>query len=418
MAVMVRRGMLGRTAVICALGAVMLGAVLVLFLNHKHPGSEPSRIQRRIPAEYFGLTINGIGRRLPWPDVEFSGVRLWGAIYWAEINPAPGIYNWTRFDAILVAAERHHVDVVFNLAFTPRWAASVPDAAPAFSPGASSAPADIKHWEDFITAALQRAAGRIRYWEIWNEPEDPKYYSGDIATMVRLQRRAFEIIKASDPSLQVITPSFIGTAEGFRWQSDFLAAGGGKYADIIGFHGYWDDPKPEALIPIIVRIKTLLAAHGLADKPLWDTESGWPASLNDQDLQSAFVARSYLLRWSFGIDRFYWYAYEGGGANFGKLWDPKLGLLRPGQAYRTIQRWLVGAAPSGPIERNGRVWTLKLDLKDGRSALAVWMPEGTSSFASGSDYDRYETLDGDNHVVVNDAVEIGPKPVLLIAKAR
>lgn len=399
------------------LSLVALGASLVWLLNHKEPSSDPSRIHQRIPATYFGLTINGIGGHVPWPEFGFAGVRLWGAIYWAEINSAPGIYDWSRFDEILVAAQRNQVDVVFNLAFTPRWAASVPDAAPAFSRGASSPPSDIRHWEAFITAALQRAAGRIRYWEIWNEPEDPNYYSGDVATMIRLQQRAYEIIKDSDPSLQVITPSFIGTADGFRWQAEFLAAGGGKYADIIGFHGYWDDPKPEALIPIMVRLKTLLEQHGLAGKPLWDTEAGWPATLNDQDLQAAFVARSYLLRWLYGVDRFYWYAYEGGGASFGKLWDAKLGLLRAGHAYRTVQRWLVGAMPSGPVDQNGGVWSLPLDLQDGRSALAVWMTDGKSNFASGSAYDRYETLDGASHAVVNDAVEIGPMPVLLIAKA-
>src|ERR1700758_2983041 len=99
-----------------------------------------SHVNVVIPPTLFGMTINAIGQSQPWPALKFDGVRLWGAIYWAQINPAPGIYNWARFDAILAAAELEHVEIVLNLAFTPRWAASVKDAPPAFTPGASSPP--------------------------------------------------------------------------------------------------------------------------------------------------------------------------------------------------------------------------------------------------------------------------------------
>jgi hypothetical protein len=372
------------------------------------------RVGRAIPADYFGLTINEIGLKSPWPALSFSGVRLWGAIYWAEFNPAPGVFNWTRFDAILDVAQRHNVDVIFNLAYTPQWAASVKDAAPGFSPGASSPPADIRYWEDFVQAAVKRAAGRIRYWEVWNEPEDPIYYSGDIASMVRLQQRAFEIIKGVDPTLMVITPSSNGTAKGFRWQEAFLAAGGGKFADILGFHGYWDNPNPEAMVGIIERFKQLFAAYGLAGKPVWDTEGGWPATLSDPDAQASYVARSYLLQWSFGVDRFYWYAYEGGGATWGKLWDRGRGVLAPGIAYRTVYRWLAGSVILHELERSGPVWRIELRLQDGRKAIAVWTTGRRMAYASPSGYARLEDLYG-SETPIRGSVEIGPKPVLLIS---
>ncbi len=89
-----------------------------------------------------------------------------------------------------------------------------------------------------------RAAGPgIKYFEIWNEPQDPKYYSGDIATMVEMQKRAYQIIKASDPSLVVLTPSSNGTPDGYRWQRDLHGAGRGRYADVFAFHGYVSEPE-------------------------------------------------------------------------------------------------------------------------------------------------------------------------------
>jgi hypothetical protein len=382
------------------------------------------RVGTTIPADYFGMTMNYIGlQNFPqssaqnsWPDFDFGGVRLWGAIYWAQINPAPGIYNWARFDAILDAAAKHHVDVIFTLAFTPRWAATEKDAEPFFSRGGSSPPADPASWQDFIRAAVARAAGRIRYWEIWNEPEDPKYYSGDVATMVELQKSAFETIKAIDPSLMVLTPSSIGSVEGFKWTSKFLAAGGGQYADILAFHGYWDHPDAEPVVDIIRRFKDLYAANGLAGKPIWDTEAGWQSTMFDEERQAGFIARSYLLRWSLGINRFYWYAYEGGGGNFGKLWDPGRGLLLPGVAYRTVHHWMVGATVKGALEHHGSVWSLALRLSDGRHAIAVWDVAGRSRYALPANYDRYQRLDGQDAPIVNGTVEIGSQPILAMAK--
>jgi hypothetical protein len=35
-------------------------------------------------------------------------------------------------------------------------------------------------------------------------------------------------------------------------------------------------------------------------------------SITDQDKQVAFVAQSYLLHWSYGVERFYWYSWNGG----------------------------------------------------------------------------------------------------------
>lgn len=375
------------------------------------------RIGTKIPADYFGMTINNIGlQTTPWPDLEFGGVRLWGAIYWGQINPAPGVYDWARFDAILAAAERHHVDVVFTLAATPRWAAANMDAGPSYNPGASSPPAEMTAWENFIRAAVARAAGRIRYWEVWNEPEDPVFYSGDVATMVKLQKSAFETIKAIDPSLMVLTPSSIGSVAGFKWMSAFLAAGGGRYADIIAFHGYWNHPDAEPVVDIIRRLKDLFASNGLSGKPIWDTEAGWQSTIFDEERQAGFIARAYLLRWTLGIDRFYWYAYEGGGGNFGKLWDPSRGLLSPGVAYRTVHTWLVGSTVQGALEHHGSVWSLALRLPDGRDAIAVWDIAGRSHYALPANYDRYQQLDGREVGIVKGVVDIGPQPILAMTK--
>jgi len=379
--------------------------------NAANGAPNANRINAVIPPTLFGMTINAIGLRQPWPDLKFAGVRLWGAIYWAQVNPAPGVYNWTRFDAILQAAEQEHVDVVFNLAFTPRWAAAVKDAPPAFRPGASSPPADLASWDAWVRAAVTRAAGRVKYWEIWNEPEDPKYYSGDVATMVQMQKRAYEIIKGADPSLIVLTPSSNGTPDGYRWQQAFMAQGGGQYADVFAFHGYVSEP--EAVIGIITRFKEILAAHGLSARPIWDTEAGWSSWEDNQD---GCLARAYILKWISGVDRFYWYEFAGGGTDFGKLWEPARGLLPGGVAFRTVQAWLVGATVVAVASSAPSLWRVELRLQDGRTGVMLWTTKGRSAYRVDPRYGRYQTLDGGEGAISDGAVEISPKPVLLLER--
>ena len=62
----------------------------------------------------------------------------------------------------------------------------------------------MQYWDEFIRAVISHAAGKIRLWETWNEPQSPDsvFYCGDVSTMVELQRRAYEIIKATRPQVQ------------------------------------------------------------------------------------------------------------------------------------------------------------------------------------------------------------------------
>jgi hypothetical protein len=61
-----------------------------------------------------------------------------------------------------------------------------------------------------VTAIASHAGTRITYWELWNEPQDPEYYCGDMQTLLTMAQHAYGIIKSINPAAQVITPT--GTA--------------------------------------------------------------------------------------------------------------------------------------------------------------------------------------------------------------
>lgn len=72
-------------------------------------------------------------------------------------------------------------------------------------------------------------------------------------------------VHTGHPDAKAIGPTTVGVHDLTGWTS-FLNAGGGDAYDHIAVHGYND---PAALNPW----KKLLADHGLADKPIWQTEA-------------------------------------------------------------------------------------------------------------------------------------------------
>src|SRR5262249_15346478 len=128
---------------------------------------------------------------------------------------------------------------------------------------------------------------------------------------------------------------------GPQWMAHFLAAGGGDYADIMSFHGYWDQ-NGDSIADVVLNFKKVFAAHKQGLKPIWDTEANWgpTTELTDPDSQAAFLAKYFLLHWSLGVSRLFWYAYD--NEYWGTLWNAN-GKTKAGRAYDEVRKWMVGA---------------------------------------------------------------------------
>ena len=103
------------------------------------------------------------------------------------------------------------------------------------------------------------------------------------------------------------------------------ASGGGTSADIIAFHGYFTTRAEDLPVLVLPAYQKELNTHGLAGKPIWDTEAGAPVSqfANEAD-RAAYLAKYYLLHWSLGISRFVWYSWD--NSLWGTLWSPGTGV--------------------------------------------------------------------------------------------
>jgi polysaccharide biosynthesis protein PslG len=370
-----------------------------------------------IPASFFGMTVLNFIQVSP--AVPFGTTRTWDAypgMDWSDENPARGIYHFATLDQFLAKSAESGTDVVYTLGRTPRWASSKPNAPGPYGPGQCAPPARMEDWDNFLMALATHAAGKIHYWELWNEPDGSKaFYCGDISAMVTMARHASAILKAVDPTAVLLSPGVTGPP-GPAWLRSFLQAGGGDAVDAIAFHGYWSTTA-EDINYVVSKYKKVLADNRVSGKLLWDTEASWSdfgkAPLQNPLLRAAFDAKYYMLQWSDGVSRVIWYAYDGGEI-WGGMWDRRNGLHIDGVAYREVYHWMVGATPIGSCNADPHhTWTCDYARQNGYRSRAVWNSRGNVSYTVPSIFTRYRNLSGTVTPLTTRAVQVGNQPILL-----
>ena len=178
-----------------------------------------------IPRSLFGMTV--LDFQNVSPSLSYGTTRTWDSfpmLDWADINPAPGVYDFQQLDAFIKINQERGVDVIYTFGRTPLWASSQPGVQGPYGPGQCAPPANVQNWDDYVTAIASHAGARITYWELWNEPQDPEYYCGDTRTLVTMAQHAYRIIKSINPAAQIITPA--ASAAGGPRMARFLSVGG------------------------------------------------------------------------------------------------------------------------------------------------------------------------------------------------
>jgi hypothetical protein len=366
-----------------------------------------------IQSTYFGLTVfnsesvpllqSGISRSWDtWPHPD-----------WSDSNPSEGVYDFTAVDAYIAGNSGR--DMIYTLGRTPQWASSQPNAPTDYGPGECAPPTNISDWDNYLTALVTHAAGQIKYWELWNEPQNKKYYCGDIPTMVLLAQHANQIIKSIDPSAVILSPSPT-SGTGPAWLSSFLSQGGAATVDVIAFHGYADQVA-EDIAPIVHNYQAVMATNGLANLPMWDTEeSGGDFPTGDDD--AAFLSKIYLLQASQGVSRSLWFAYDAGDVNGGELWSPATGLTEAATAYAQTQNWMVGASLTTPCATStAGVWSCGFS-RTNYEAEALWDSGATAAVSVAAQFVQYRDLAGNIYPITNGTVNVGNEPILVETAAN
>ena len=379
-----------------------------------------------VPAAFFGThVLHQRNVRAGMSESRAGSLRVWDSsqAQWHQIQkrrPRAGSasYQWEALDERVLLADRGKVDMLMVVGgYAPAWA-SMPEGEDELSlPDCyrcDEHPRRMVDWRNWVQDLVTRYRGRaIRAWEIWNEPSFPaghpwcpdadgcraglgSGYRGSPEQLLELQTEAHRIIKKIDPDAWVLTP---GVSYHHRSYLDhFLRIGGGKAADAIGYHLYLEGP-PELTMPHVLALKGILQDHGLASKPIWNTESAvsdtpldvdpaarWAKTKGlppprKEDLGPAYLARMYLVGWAAGLGRLYHYAWDDqhAWASSPTLVDRQTNAVKElneaGQVFRQVKAWMSGRRllrmETG--QKDG-LWRATLIDRTGQESQVIWHP--------------------------------------------
>lgn len=230
---------------------------------------------------------------------------------WRDIEGAKkGAFDWSRSDEVIYRANVKGLDVLARVDNSPDWAAPG-----CFDPARASMgpPRNTQDWTDFLRAFATRYKGRVRAYEIWNEPNLAREWCKrppSPAQYAQFLKASYQAIKAVDPNALIIsgglTPTTADFAEAmpdmkfFNQLYDAMGNNSDGYFDLLGVHaaGYKADPEADpgqvAQDPALTNndpspteakriysfrhvedVRQLMVDRGDADKQIAILEFGW-----------------------------------------------------------------------------------------------------------------------------------------------
>jgi hypothetical protein len=202
-------------------------------------------------------------------------------IFWSEIEPVQGTYNFFRPDRVIQFAHENDLSVLAILESTPGWANS--------NRGPNHPADDAADWQRFIRVTVDRYRDRVKYWNIWNEPNVPEFFGGGKeAFLDEVLLPGIEAVKSADSEALIVGPELAhlvsGGKEWYLWLRYILTRAGDQI-DIISHHIY-ESLAVELLFQkleggeivegiVIPSVSSVIEEAGHQYKPFWITETGW-----------------------------------------------------------------------------------------------------------------------------------------------
>ncbi len=276
----------------------------------------PFRMQRSLhqPVDTpMGLCHAGLGhdeeRGKLLNDLGVQSIRMGFA--WGRIQPAPGVWKDEPFDLELIRAIQRGIIVAGVFDYDNDNVEQNPDGR---TRDKYIAPSDIPLFLDYVRHVVERHKDTIRAWEIWNEPNISRFWTGTMDEFCVLARRTAELIREIDPSSSIIGTPMTGplgvvTPSGIE---ALHASGALKQVDHPNGHLYLTDPRH-----YYYEFYKLIGAARRFNHPgsLCITEMGSPDGgaypwRSEGDLLASHAIKAYTIGTSLGVTMMNWYCLK------------------------------------------------------------------------------------------------------------
>ncbi|MFL0578395.1 hypothetical protein [Dietzia sp. 179-F 9C3 NHS] len=277
---------------------------------------------------------------------------------WGEIETEPGRRRWEALDERVRIARQAGLDPLLVLQTVPSWVTI---------PSGPTSPEHLRLAEgfgDFAHAVAARYGDDVDAYEVWNEPNLPRFWpEPDVTHYLEFLRAAYGAIHRADPGATVITgglapaPDANGSIAPLTFLQRLYDLGGREYLDAIGMHPYSYPEMPSGTsvwntFRSLKDVKRLMASRGDWGKKIWITEYGAPTGGSNgvsPDAQAAMIVEAYRLAAEDPmLGPVFVYTMIDGGA---PKWDPEFhfGLYYVDQTPKPAVRALQDAVVDCPV---------------------------------------------------------------------
>ena len=363
------------------------------------------------------LSDSPFGVVCPWAGTKDAGMK-WircgagcTALDWGAIEKERGVFDWQAADAEVRGIIAEGASPLPILGYSPKWASSGPDG--------NYPPADLRDWSDFVYRMVYRYKGKIKYWEVWNEP-DIGFWKGTIEQYSDLLKSAYVAAKRADPDCKIV---FGGTAGVNLPFTERVYQNGGKYYfDVMAVHPYqWGDTfDDEWFVSQLRDLHLLMQKWGDGHKEIWLTELGWSTGDKGitEEVQARLLAQALITSQCMpeaNVTKTFWFCIKDwGGPSYGLLGDD--GSRKPAfEAYKFVTRALEGAEYVARLPHPAL--RCHVFRRDGRLLLAAWSPGKESASLTLPDDIEWTLIRrfGGKEVKASEGIEVGPEPVIIMS---
>ncbi len=229
-------------------------------------------------------------QEFPWEEIEVDGRGLFtDSRNDMDGDGTPDTRDaWEKFDRIVDLSEEYGLQLQVRLSNPPTWAQASAEA------GDFAPPVAYQDYVNYAVAVAERYRGRVRYYQIWNEPNIFPEWGDNFANPAEytdLLCRTYDALKAVDPEIVVISAAIAPTIslDGYFGYQDLVYLqsmydnGAGDCFDVLAAQGYGlfsgpTDRRMRATTTNYARhvyYRDIMVKNGDSHKAIWLSEVAW-----------------------------------------------------------------------------------------------------------------------------------------------
>jgi hypothetical protein len=141
---------------------------------------------------------------------------------------------------------------------------------------------------------MRRYKDKIKYWEVWNEPDSAIYWSPQdgLKSYCSLLKDVYIAAKKADPDCKILNG---GLAEGVSSINQLYDNGAKDYFDIMNIHIFYSPQQANSIKAVLNFTKLaykIMSRNGDGNKKIWVTEIGCPGVREETKTENWWIGEN------------------------------------------------------------------------------------------------------------------------------